>query len=498
MTHKARIAIELVIILSMCCFPLFYRLDALPIRMWDEARNAVAALEMLQNDNYVVRYFNGSPDTWEVKPPLLIWFQVLSLKIFGVNEFAVRLPSALAALLTALFLIFYFHRFHNNRYIGYLASLVLVTSMGYIERHMARHGDHDALLVLCSTTIILLYYEYLTNSKNGTLKLVIITALLIMGVFTKSIAIMMILPGLLLMTIIYGEHRKIFMNRWCYLCMLAFMLICGSYYLLRENLQPGYLSLVWNEELLPRYFNTNEVFYTGPLYLYVKNLALSRYSYWLYLLVAASIVLCRQSRQQKRSLPVYLIINSVIFLVVISAGTKNIWYDGPLYPLMAVIIALFLVQIPRMLASLLRKKNSLIHATGLLLLAAFFIIPGISVIRKVKSMHEYSWDEELYAISYVLRDPVKYPEIMNNHPFSIVFTDYFGHLLFYTEKFQVQYKKTIPIIRAEKITPGQNVLISETVTLEKINSLYSYDVRFQQGKLRLLRINGLLQSAHPQ
>lgn len=486
-----------ILVLVLCCIPIFYSLDALPIRMWDEARNAVSALEMLQNNNHVVRYFDGSPDTWDVKPPLLIWLQVISMKIFGVNELAVRLPSAVAALLTIIFLIFYFHRFHGKLSIGYIAAIVLVTSQGYIEHHMSRTGDHDALLVLFTTMIILLYYEFLTGNKHNNRKLGMVTFLLILGVYTKSIAIMLILPGLLLMTLIYGEHRKIFLNKWFYLCALTFMLICSSYYLLREHMQPGYLSIVWDEELFPRYLNTNERFYIGSWFFYIKNLALSRYTFWLYFLVAAIIILLWQSRKQKRSLPVYLMVNALIFLLIISAGSKNIWYDGPLYPLMAVIIALLLVQIPGRLASIIQINKPLVQAAGIVLLAALFIAPGISIMKKVKRTQEYSWDEELYAITYVLRNPGKYPEIMNK-PFSVVYSNYHGHLLFYTEALEFTQNKKVSIRQPEKLNIGEYVLISETVTFDKIKKVYSFEESSQYGKVKLLEITGYLQSARPQ
>lgn len=52
-----RSAICIAVIL-LCSFPVFYRLDVLPVRQWDEARNAVSAVEMLQNRNYIVLHVN--------------------------------------------------------------------------------------------------------------------------------------------------------------------------------------------------------------------------------------------------------------------------------------------------------------------------------------------------------------------------------------------------------------------------------------------------------
>lgn len=67
---------------------------------WDEINFAEAAREMLITHNY----FNVQIDFknfWE-KPPLFIWMQVLSMKIFGVNEFAARFPNAVAGVITLI------------------------------------------------------------------------------------------------------------------------------------------------------------------------------------------------------------------------------------------------------------------------------------------------------------------------------------------------------------------------------------------------------------
>lgn len=136
--------IELLLLFCICYFPLCFRIDALPVNQWDEARNAVNTVEMLQNHQYLVRYYAGEPETWETKPPLLIWLQVLSTKVFGINELALRFPVMMATFLTVALLVFFFHKNHQNRYLGYIASLILVTTDGYIDRHIARTGDHDA------------------------------------------------------------------------------------------------------------------------------------------------------------------------------------------------------------------------------------------------------------------------------------------------------------------------------------------------------------------
>ena len=60
---------------------------------WDEINFAEMSREMMLSRDYLRLYINYLP-FWE-KPPLFIWMQVLSMKAFGMNEFAARFPNAL-------------------------------------------------------------------------------------------------------------------------------------------------------------------------------------------------------------------------------------------------------------------------------------------------------------------------------------------------------------------------------------------------------------------
>ena len=94
---------------------------------------------------------------WNTKPPLMIWLQVFFLKTIGFNELAIRLPSALAALFTCLLILVFFRKQKDGFIIAFFASLMLVTSLGYIKFHTARAGDFDSLLTLFTTIYLLLF-----------------------------------------------------------------------------------------------------------------------------------------------------------------------------------------------------------------------------------------------------------------------------------------------------------------------------------------------------
>src|ERR1700759_2620518 len=65
---------------------------------WDEINFAECAREMIVSKDYLRMQIDFHP-FWE-KPPLFIWMEVLSMKTFGINEFAARFPNALTGILT--------------------------------------------------------------------------------------------------------------------------------------------------------------------------------------------------------------------------------------------------------------------------------------------------------------------------------------------------------------------------------------------------------------
>lgn len=69
---------------------------------WDEINFAEGAREMMVLNDYSRVHINFQP-FWE-KPPLFMWFQVLSMKAFGVNEFGARFPNAVFGIITLLVL----------------------------------------------------------------------------------------------------------------------------------------------------------------------------------------------------------------------------------------------------------------------------------------------------------------------------------------------------------------------------------------------------------
>ncbi len=141
---------RLTIILAAAAYLSFIRIGQYDLQEWDESRNGLNAIEMLQSGDPINFYFNGKLDTWNAKPPLAIWSICLSYKIFGHNAFALRLPSALCAIAFFLVLFLMIEKFHSGQ-LSFLTCMILLSCKAIFGNHIALTGDFDMMLVLWLT-----------------------------------------------------------------------------------------------------------------------------------------------------------------------------------------------------------------------------------------------------------------------------------------------------------------------------------------------------------
>lgn len=395
-----------ILLASIIYFPLFVHLDRLPIRIWDESRLAINAYEMLNNNNFVVTHYDGKPDMWNTKPPLLVWIQVGFMKILGVNELALRLPSALAALATCAVLLILALRYLKSFWFGFIAIMVLITSHGYINVHATRTGDYDSLLTLFTTLSGLLFFlfcEY-NNRKHLYLFFVFLT----LSVLTKSINGLLFLPGLLIYSIIRGKFIPLIKNKHLYFALLSFVAIIMGYYLLREIQNPGYIAAVQQNELGGRYLEVLEN-HDHNFWYYINNFKKFQLSTWYFLVPIGLLIglFCKDIRIKR--LTQFSGIMVFTFLLVISLSkTKLEWYDVPLYPFLAVLVAISIYQLFLFLKNrewLTQKLH--VNFIPYILLILVFIGPYHKIFKKTFNPKEYPWHVEFYEISYYLKNAVK-------------------------------------------------------------------------------------------
>ena len=101
-------------------------LGAVHLFDWDEINFAECSREMLLSGNWFRPQIDFEP-FWE-KPPMFIWFQAISMHLFGVNEFAARLPNAICGILTLLLVYQIGLRLHDRMF-GWLWVLAWIGSI---------------------------------------------------------------------------------------------------------------------------------------------------------------------------------------------------------------------------------------------------------------------------------------------------------------------------------------------------------------------------------
>jgi len=118
---------------------------------------------MRERSDYVIPYFN---DKYRFdKPPLIYWTQIASYRVFGENDFAARLPSTVAAALTAVLLFAWGRRLGSER-VGWWAAIIFTLCLQTFAHGKAAVAD--MWLVFFGTAASWAGFELLADSLGGS------------------------------------------------------------------------------------------------------------------------------------------------------------------------------------------------------------------------------------------------------------------------------------------------------------------------------------------
>jgi 4-amino-4-deoxy-L-arabinose transferase-like glycosyltransferase len=141
-------------LLWLCVLAALIDLRAFGLTDLDEGFYASVAWEMRHSGDWRTPTFLGEP--WFEKPPLLYWLMVGSMRVFGENEFALRLPSALMYALTILLLAWW-----GNRRLGQGAGswAALLFALAPLSLILARLAITDMALAFFLTVAVIALWE---------------------------------------------------------------------------------------------------------------------------------------------------------------------------------------------------------------------------------------------------------------------------------------------------------------------------------------------------
>jgi 4-amino-4-deoxy-L-arabinose transferase-like glycosyltransferase len=389
--QKTRLRLNLILIIlffALAAFQQAYRIGYEWIKIWDEASGAQNAIEMMANKKFFVVHCDGKPDHLDVKPPLALWLKIISYKIFGINEFAVRFPTIIAFWITMLFFVLFAVRYLKTPEIAWIILFIAASSRGFIIYHVARHGDPDTLLTMFVTGYILSFFIVLEKFPDNYRKYLIFTGLSVVGaVYTKSVTGLAPLAGIALYMLFIKNGRKLLTKQSFYLTVLSVILIILAYYLGRESADPGYLKSVLRLEIkvVSEYPGITPK-HPEPGY-YFNFLWETGFRPWIFFIPVSLIPLFLSDNKRNKRLILYSLTGAVIYLLgQSSALMKNHWYIAPIYPFLWLTLAVSFYEISQLVVKWVKSLS-----LRIIISICIFFLPVFLGVRMYIQMINYNY-----------------------------------------------------------------------------------------------------------
>jgi len=257
---------EALLLVGFCLFLFFYGLGQFGLVGADEPRYAQVAREMLQRHDWITPTLGGKP--WLEKPPLYYWQAMIAYRIFGVSDWAARLPSAVDASLIVLAVYMFLRKLRP----GFLVDGALITASVAGILGFARSASTDMPLAAMFSLALLSWYAWWETSRKLYLSafyVFVALAALAKGPIAPALAGVVIL----FFALAAGDVRILLRTLW--LPGLAlFILVALPWYIAIQTRQPEFFRIFILEHNFAR-FGSNLYHHEQPFWFYLPVAALA-------------------------------------------------------------------------------------------------------------------------------------------------------------------------------------------------------------------------------
>jgi 4-amino-4-deoxy-L-arabinose transferase-like glycosyltransferase len=248
-------------------------MSIVPLYDKTEARYAERARIMAETHNWITPQIDYNIPFW-AKPPLSTWLSALSIELFGVNEFAVRLPYFLLSLILIVVLGYYVR---EEKQPFFLPGFILLTLPEFLLH--AGVVSTDQALFFCVTLIMLSFWK-VTTLERGSYWSYIFFIALGFGLLSKGpIVIILTTPPLVIWTLLFKKHLTLLNFPWT-IGIIITLSVAVPWYYLAELHSKGFLDYFIVGEHFRRYFDSS---WNGDKYGFPKNQPLG--TIWVFLLL---------------------------------------------------------------------------------------------------------------------------------------------------------------------------------------------------------------------
>lgn len=327
----------------------------IPLMDIDAAQYASISREMLERKSYLQFYENGKD--YLDKPPMLFWLSGLSLKIFGIHDWAYRLPSVLFTVI-AVYATYRFSLLYYQKTIAQLSAMVLATTQAiFLITHDVRC---DTMLM---GWVMLSIWQLAAWFETGKWKYFVVAFVAIAGGMMTKGPIALIVPILAFIPhfILRRDWKQFF--RWEYLVgllIIAILLIPMSIGLyLQYDLHPGKiiygvpiksgLRFYYWTQSFGRYTGEN-VFHEMSYFTFLLENMLWSFLPWIVFFLVAVLFRFRDilwSRFWLRHNQEWISVGGFVFTYCVLARSQAQLphYIFVVFPLAAIVTAVFLYQL---------------------------------------------------------------------------------------------------------------------------------------------------------
>jgi 4-amino-4-deoxy-L-arabinose transferase-like glycosyltransferase len=277
-----------VFLLAVCGFFFFWKLSSFGLIGADEPRYAQVAREMLVRHDWITPTLGGT--AWLEKPPLYYWQAMVAYRIFGVSDWAARLPSAFDALLLVLAVYWFLRRLRPGT--GLDGALTIATCAGVVG--YARAASMDMALAATFSIAMLAWYAWVENGERKYLAGFYF--LLALGMLAKG----PVAPCLAAVVIaIFAASQKslavVIKTLW-FPGIVLFCLVSLPWYIAVQVRNPQFFRVFILEHNLAR-FGTNLYHHPEPFWYYIP-VTLLGWMPWTVVVTAALLWSVRRMRDR--------------------------------------------------------------------------------------------------------------------------------------------------------------------------------------------------------
>jgi len=239
-----------------------------PFFVPDEFRYAEIPREMLASGDWVVPRLNGL--RYFEKPPLGYWINAASMALFGQNRFAARLPSAMAAGASALFLFFLVRRFGWFKGSAPLTAGIFLTFLEVYE--VGTYNVLDSTFSLFVTAaLVFFFFGYRASSRAGkALFLSLCGVACGLGFLTKGF-IALVIPVVTVVPFLIWERKTKAMLGLFWIPLLCALLTVLPWGILIHLREPDFWHyFIWTEHI--HRFLAQDAQHAKPFWFYLPVL----------------------------------------------------------------------------------------------------------------------------------------------------------------------------------------------------------------------------------